>query len=46
MTEAASLGADNRLWSRSQFTRMPWGRHANGERQRVIFFKPENAAPL
>ena len=45
MTEAASLGADNRLWSRSQFTRMPWGRHANGERQRVIFFKPENAAP-
>ncbi len=29
MTEAAELGADTRLWSVSQFTRMPWGRHAN-----------------
>jgi hypothetical protein len=46
MRAAAELGCDNRLWSVSQFTRMPWGLHANGTRQRVIFFKPENAAPL
>ena len=25
MREAAELGADTRLWSVSQFTRMPWG---------------------
>lgn len=45
MTEATSLGADTALWSRSQFTRMPWGRHANGTRQKVVFFQPENLAP-
>ncbi len=46
MCEAAELGADTRLWSLSQFTRMPAGRHANGTRQRVVFFQPENAVPL
>jgi hypothetical protein len=42
MRDAAELGADTRLWSLSQFTRMPWGRHANGVTQRVVFFKPSN----
>ena len=42
MTEAASLGADTRLWSVCQFTRMPWGVHANGTPQRVVFFEPSN----
>jgi hypothetical protein len=46
MHEAASLGADTGLWSLSQFTRMPWGRHANGAVQRVVFFNPENALLL
>ena len=38
MSEAASIGADTALLLRSQFTRMPWGIHANGTRQRVIYF--------
>jgi hypothetical protein len=42
MHEAAMLGADTRLWSLSQFTRMPWGVHANDVTQRVVFFKPSN----
>ena len=44
MQDAAELGCDTRLWSRSQFTRMPWGQHTDGTRQRVIFFNPENLA--
>jgi hypothetical protein len=39
MRDAAELGADTHLWTPSQFTRMPAGRHANGQRQRVVFFK-------
>jgi hypothetical protein len=46
MRDAAELGADTRLWSLSQFTRMPWGRHANGVVQRVVFFDPEKAISL
>jgi hypothetical protein len=42
MHDAAQLGADTRLWSLSQFTRMPWGVHANGVTQRVVFFNPSN----
>lgn len=42
MRDAAELGADTRLWSLSQFTRMPWGIHANGVVQRVVFFNPSN----
>jgi hypothetical protein len=45
MKDAARLGADTRLWSVSQFTRMPWGLHANGASQKVIFFKPGNLVP-
>jgi len=39
---AVSLGADSRLWSRSQFCRMPDGTRENGRRQTVFFlsFKP------
>jgi hypothetical protein len=39
MRAASELGADTQLWTPSQFTRMPAGRHANGQRQRVVFFK-------
>jgi len=41
MRDAAALGADTKLWTLSQFTRMPAGRHSNGQRQRVVFFKPQ-----
>ncbi|HEX5218809.1 MAG TPA: hypothetical protein VFZ59_04525 [Verrucomicrobiae bacterium] len=34
---AVSLGADRRLWTRSQFTRMPDGLRDNGRRQTVFF---------
>jgi len=39
---AVSLGADSRLWTRSQFCRMPDGVRDDGRRQRVYFlsFKP------
>lgn len=39
---AASLGADDQLWCKSQFCRMPDGTRANGQRQTVFFlnFKP------
>ena len=40
MHDAAALGADTRLWSLSQFTRMPWGGGPTATRQRVVFFKP------
>lgn len=38
---AVSLGADEGLWTRSQFARMPDGRRENGRRQSVLFFNPE-----
>jgi hypothetical protein len=38
---ATSLGADQALWTRSQFTRMPDGTRENGKRQTVYFFNPE-----
>ena len=38
MQEAISIGADPALWLRSQFSRMPWGTHANGTIQRVVYF--------
>ena len=43
---AVSLGADSRLWTRSQFCRMPDGLRDNGKRQTVYFlsFKPLEAA--
>jgi hypothetical protein len=34
---AVSLGADSRLWTRSQFCRMPDGTRDNGKRQTVFF---------
>ncbi len=39
---AVSLGADSRLWARSQFCRMPDGQRDSGARQTVFFlnFKP------
>jgi hypothetical protein len=42
---AVSLGADSRLWTRSQFCRMPDGVRDNGNRQTVFFlsFKPVEA---
>ncbi len=43
---AVSLGADSRLWTRSQFCRMPDGLRDNGKRQQVYFlnFRPLEAA--
>lgn len=38
-SRAVMLGADSRLWSRSQFVRMPFGKHANGNLQPVLYFK-------
>jgi hypothetical protein len=40
MCQAAELGADTRLWVPSQFTRMPGGRHINGQKQNVLYFRP------
>jgi hypothetical protein len=40
---AVSLGADSRLWTRSQFCRMPDGKRDNGKRQTVFFL---NYRPL
>ena len=45
MSKATSLGADPALWCPSQFTRMPLGLHANGTRQRVVYFRPSNFSP-
>lgn len=44
---AVSLGADSRLWTRSQFCRMPDGVRDNGKRQTVFFLnlKPLEAKP-
>lgn len=38
---AVSLGADDLLWTRSQFVRMPDGKRDNGNRQSVYFFNPK-----
>jgi len=37
---AASLGADPRTWSKSQFVRMPDGTRDNGTLQRVYYCNP------
>jgi hypothetical protein len=37
---AVSLGADYKLWSPSQFARMPDGLRDNGKRQVVFYFNP------
>jgi hypothetical protein len=41
MAHAVTLGADPKLWTRSQFARMPDGTRDNGQRQTVYFFNPE-----
>ena len=38
---ARRLGADSALFSPSQFTRAPGGRHNNGRSQFVVFWNPE-----
>lgn len=38
---AVSLGADEHLWVRSQFVRMPDGTRDNGNQQPVYYFNPE-----
>lgn len=38
---ACALGADDRLWLRSQFVRMPDGTRDTGKRQHILFFNPE-----
>lgn len=38
---ACTLGADSKLWTRSQFVRMPGGLRENGNRQQILFFNPE-----
>jgi hypothetical protein len=40
MNYAVRLGADENLWKRSQFVRMPDGTRENGVRQKVYFFNP------
>lgn len=35
--DAVALGADPRMWNRSQFTRIPWGTRDNGRPQQVLF---------
>jgi hypothetical protein len=44
--EAMRLGADPRLWLRSQFVRTPDGRRDNGKRQSILYFTPQNAIAL
>lgn len=41
MHAACILGADPRMWTRSQFARMPDGLRDNGKRQTVYYFNPE-----
>jgi hypothetical protein len=40
-SKAVALGADSKLWTRSQFTRMPDGTRDNGNRQSIIYFNPQ-----
>jgi len=42
MRRAVTLGADPRMWTRSQFTRMPGGSRDNGNQQTVYFFNPKS----
>jgi hypothetical protein len=44
MSDAVRLGADHRLWCRSQFVRLPDGRRSNGARQNCFYLNPRNAA--
>ena len=39
MAEGVSIGGDPALWALSQFTRMPGGRHRNGNRQEVLYWR-------
>lgn len=41
---ACRLGADSKLWCRSQFCRMPDGTRDNGKRQTVYFFDPSEVS--
>jgi hypothetical protein len=43
MRYAVALGADPRMWTRSQFSRMPGGTRDNGNPQTIYFFNPEAA---
>jgi hypothetical protein len=45
-TGAVALGADHKMWSRTQFTRIPCGIRENGQIQRVLFFNPETISSL
>jgi len=45
MRYAVSLGADDQLWVRSQFVRMPDGTRDNGKRQVVYYFNPDCVRP-
>jgi hypothetical protein len=40
-SKAVALGADPKLWTRSQFTRTPDGTRDNGKRQSVIYYNPQ-----
>jgi len=40
MQYAVSLGADESIWTPSQFTRMPDGLRDGSKRQTVFFFNP------
>jgi hypothetical protein len=42
---ARRLGADFMLWTKSQFTRLPGGRHKTGKRQSVFYFNREAIRP-
>jgi hypothetical protein len=44
--EAVRLGADFRLWPRSQFTRMPDGTRENGARQICFYLNSQNCVSL
>jgi hypothetical protein len=46
MAEAIALGADPKLWCRSQFVRLPDGRRGNGARQTCFFLNPRTAVSL
>lgn len=46
MELAVNLGADRATWTRSQFVRMPDGRRANGNIQKVVYFNPENCCQI
>jgi hypothetical protein len=41
MADAVRLGADSKLWSRCQFTRIPDGKRENGERQTAFYLNPK-----